>query len=83
MSFDVGPYSIGAGQSGRWWVSWGPDHGAQWIMANPNGPGNLQVDNFAKEKRIRVPNALDTVYWVTVTNLGEDTVFSLQGGGNT
>jgi hypothetical protein len=55
---------------------------AQWIMANPIGPGALEVSNFAKERRVRVPNGIEVFCWVTVTNIGEDTLFNIQGGGN-
>lgn len=60
----------------------GEDHGAQWIMANPIGPGALEVSNFAKERRVGGRNSFEVVYWVTVTNIGEDTLFNVQGGGN-
>lgn len=78
-----GPFSIGS-EPVRVWLTLGnsEDFGAQWIMANPIGPGSLEVSNFTKEKRIRVPNALDVIYWVTVNNDGEDTLFNIQGGGN-
>jgi hypothetical protein len=78
-----GPFIIGAGPV-RLSIRYpnGDDHGAQWIMANPIGPGALEVSNFAKERRVRVPNGIEVFYWVTVTNIGEDTLFNIQGGGN-
>jgi hypothetical protein len=84
MAFnDVGIFTLSGGNAISVWVSWGEeDHGAQWIMAHSRGPGTLKVSDFAKERRIKVPNRLETIYWATVTNLGGDTVFSLSGGGN-
>lgn len=78
-----GPFIIGEGPV-RLGIIYpnGEDLGAQWIMANPIGPGFLEVSNFAKEKRIRPRNGVDVFYWVTVTNVGEDTLFNVQGGGN-
>lgn len=59
------------------------DLGAQWIMADPRGPGVLQVTNFTKERRFVPPNQLRTFYWAVVTNTGLGVaLFSLQGGGN-
>ncbi|MBC7705494.1 MAG: hypothetical protein H7274_16305 [Rhodoferax sp.] len=78
-----GPFIIGKGPV-RLFIQYpnGDDYGAQWIMANPIGPGALEVSNFAKERRVRVQNGIEVFYWVTVTNIGEDTLFNIQGGGN-
>lgn len=85
MSFNnVGSFSLASGDQTRIWVSWNDDYGAQWIMAHPIGPGSLGLSDATKERRIQVPNSLITFYWTTVTNEGaDDTVFSVQGGGNT
>jgi hypothetical protein len=79
-----GPFVLGSGVSVGVWISWGSDdHGTQWIMADPIGPGRLTVTGMTKEKRIAVPNRLLVVYSTTVTNTGPDfSLFSLQGGGN-
>ncbi|TFW20390.1 hypothetical protein E4L96_10490 [Massilia arenosa] len=78
-----GPFIIGAGpvRLAMWYPN-GEDHGAQWIMANPIGPGALEVSHFTKERRVRPQNGVEIVYSVTVTNVGEDTLFNIQGGGN-
>jgi hypothetical protein len=84
-----GPFVLADGASTQVWVrrnvsnGHGSDLGAQWIMADPIGPGSLQVDNFVKQRNIVVPNQLEVVYLVTVTNVGfDDSLFSVQGGGN-
>ena len=80
-----GPFALSAGERTRVWVvrNGGEDFGAQWIQAHPIGPGFLQVSDFAKEHRVKIPNSLITVYWATVTNVGSDfSLFSLTGGGN-
>lgn len=58
------------------------DKGAQWIMADPIGPGQFTVTDMTKERRIAVPNQLHVVYGVTVKCTGNDGLFSVQGGGN-
>lgn len=77
-------FVLSSGNSVRVWIGFnGVDFGAQWIQAHPIGPGFLQVSDFAKERRIQVPNSLITIYWATVTNVGNDfALFSLSGGGN-
>jgi len=85
MAFNnVGSFSLSDGAAVRIWVSWDTeDHGAQWIMADPIGPGSLMVTEATKERQIQVPNQLRVVYWTTVTNVGSDSsIFSVQGGGN-
>jgi hypothetical protein len=58
------------------------DMGAQWIMADPIGPGRFTVTDMSKERRIAVPNLLQVVYSATVKCTGTDGLFSVQGGGN-
>jgi hypothetical protein len=58
------------------------DMGAQWIMADPIGPGQFTVTDMTKERRIAIPNRLHVVYGVTVKCTGSDGLFSVQGGGN-
>jgi hypothetical protein len=81
------PVALGAGSPpitvGVHWDDGDGDRGAQWIMADPIGPGTLAVNNFVKERRIVVPNKLHVFYWATVTNIGaDDALFTLHGGGN-
>jgi len=76
----VGFGTLGAGQSGRWWISYGGgDHGAQSIHANPLNPGAcLEVNNQTKCRN----NDGSITYWVTITNIsGFATNFNLEGGG--
>jgi len=85
MSFaNVGSFALSSGASLRIWMSYdGQDAGAQWIMADPIGPGSLMVSEATKERQIQVPDQLRTVYWTTVTNVGSDiSLFSITGGGN-
>lgn len=79
-----GPFVLSAGESVGVWISFPDgDRGAQWIMADPIGPGKLTVSGMTKERQIRVPNQLKVVYQTTVTNTGSDfALFTLQGGGN-
>jgi hypothetical protein len=77
-----GPYSIGSTPIRVGITYGGNDMGAQWIMAHPIGPGALQMSDFAKIRRPAASNRLDTSYEATVTNIGEDTIFNLSGGGN-
>jgi hypothetical protein len=79
----AGPFMLSAGASVGVWIAFGEDRGAQWIMADPIGPGVLTVTAMTKERKIQVPNQLIVVYSTTVTNNGSDfSLFSLQGGGN-
>jgi hypothetical protein len=77
-------FVLSAGASiGVWITLSGGDNGAQWIMADPIGPGALTVTGMTKERKIQVPNQLVVVYSTTVTNTGNDfSIFTLQGGGN-
>ena len=80
-----GPFTLDAGASTGVWIARtdGADMGAQWIMADPIGPGKLTVTGMTKERQIKVPNQLVVVYSTTVTNTGNDfSIFYLQGGGN-
>jgi hypothetical protein len=78
-----GPFVLAAGASTGLWISYGDDRGAQWIMADPIGPGKLTVSGMTKERKIEVPNRLVVVYSTSVTNTGSDfSIFSMQGGGN-
>lgn len=75
-------FVLSAGASIGVWIDLG-DRGAQWIMADPIGPGRLAVSGMTKERKIVVPNQLVVIYSTTVTNVGSDfSIFSLQGGGN-
>jgi hypothetical protein len=79
-----GPFILSAGnQIGiNMWYEEFADKGAQWIMADPIGPGQFTVTDMTKERRIAVPNQLHVVYGVTVKCTGDDGLFSIQGGGN-
>ncbi len=80
-----GPFVLDAGASVGVWITHngGDDFGAQWIMADPIGPGTLTVTGMTKERRIQVPNRLVVIYSTSVTNTGNDfSLFSVQGGGN-
>jgi hypothetical protein len=76
-------FVLSAGASIGVWIDRGGDNGAQWIMADPIGPGRLTVTGMTKERKIQVPNQLIVVYSTTVTNTGNDfSIFTIQGGGN-
>lgn len=79
-----GPFVLSAGASVGVWISFRDgDRGAQWIMADPIGPGVLTVTGMTKERKIQVPNQLVVVYSTAVTNTGSDfSIFTIQGGGN-
>ncbi|RZF24564.1 hypothetical protein EVC45_38180 [Paraburkholderia sp. UYCP14C] len=81
-----GKFSLASGSQVGAWISWGTeDLGAQWIMADPVGPGKFTVSEMTKEKTITVPNSLSVTYSTTVTNVGDDifaVLFTIQGGGN-
>jgi len=79
-----GPYVLDAGESVGIGIAYDDgDHGAQWIMADPIGPGKLTVSGMSKERKIVVPNRLKVVYSTTVKNTGYDyALFTVQGGGN-
>ena len=78
-----GPFVLAPGASVSIWISFDQDQGAQWMMADPIGPGQLTVTGMTKERKIVVPNRLVVVYSTTVTNTGRDfSIFSMQGGGN-
>jgi len=78
-----GPFVLSDGESVGVWIFFDGDRGAQWIMADPIGPGKLTVSGMTKERQIQVPNRLKVVYSTTVTNTGSDfALFTIQGGGN-
>ena len=86
-----GPFSLTVGNQLRVWVTLddASDNGAQWIMADPIGPGSLQVDSFAKSRTVNADGrSFSITYWCTVTALDDGgsglgvTLFSVQGGGN-
>jgi hypothetical protein len=79
-----GPFVLSAGSSVGVWITFNDgDRGAQWIMADPIGPGMLTVTGMTKERKIQVPNQLVVVYSTSVTNSGNDSsIFTIQGGGN-
>ena len=86
MSFNnIGPIIMGEETVTGVWLTLneGQDFGAQWIMADPIGPGAFTVLNTGKEKKIKVPNQLTVVYWATIQRNGETNMFFLHGGGNT
>ena len=66
------------------------DRKAQWIMADPDSPGDwgvfgtfeLEVYGFRKRLWHADFNILNYSYHCVVKNAGLDTWFSLQGGGN-
>lgn len=87
-----GPYSLSVGNQTQIWISWpdGSDHGAQWIEANPVGPGSLQVDQFIKSRTISPDGqSFSVTYLCNVTAIDDGgsglgvTLFNLDGGGNT
>ena len=95
------PIFIWNSQSLRVGIIWGSgdDHGAQWIMADPetnaqSGWGKLKVNDFTKVRdpiyRVSFDDSPSgfvgtaVSYEVTVTNdAGYAQWFTLQGGGNT
>jgi len=87
MSYkNVGQVALLAGHSVQLSIQWGEigeDHGAQWFMASGDGTGSaLEVSAFTKVKSA-VREQISVSYRGTVTNVWQNCVFSIDGGGNT
>lgn len=64
-SWTWGTSTIGAGQTQRWWLSWGGYPGLEWLGVQPVTPGvELDWDTPGMQKN---PDG-STLYWITVRN---------------
>jgi hypothetical protein len=87
-----GPFGLSVGGTAQVWVKYNggsDDLGAQWIEANPIGPGTLQVDKFIKSRTVNSDGrSFAVTYLCTVTAIDDGgsglgvLLFNLDGGGN-
>jgi hypothetical protein len=66
-SWTWGTNTLNAGQTQRWWLSWGGYPGLEIVEAQPSTPG-CEIDFTASGVQVNADGS--SVYFITVTNVG-------------